>query len=76
MKNIKYELQHIIQGDGEQGNSSLIKTIQNFLRRNEKTSAKYSQKKLLKNEEEKCLILKIVTLSEVEGFPKASTSSA
>lgn len=56
MKNIKYELQHIIQGDGEQGNSSLIKTIQNFLRRNEKTSAKYSQKKLLKSEEEKCLI--------------------
>lgn len=56
MKNIKYELQHIIQGDGEQGNPSLIKTIQNFLRRNEKTSAKYSQKKLLKSEEEKCLI--------------------
>lgn len=56
MKNIKYELQHIIQGDGEQGNPSLIKTIQNFLRRNEETSTKYSQKKLLKSEEEKCLI--------------------
>ena len=52
MKNIKNELQNIITGNGQIGDKNLIKTIQDVLRRNEKSIQISSQTKLVKSEEE------------------------
>lgn len=52
MKNIKNELQNIITGNGQTGDKNLIKTVQNILRRNEKSIKISSQKKFIKSEEE------------------------
>ena len=52
MKNIKNELQYIIAGNGQIGDKNLIKTIQDVLRRNEKSIQISSQNKLVKSEEE------------------------
>ncbi|WP_313267897.1 putative polyvalent protein kinase domain-containing protein [Epilithonimonas vandammei] len=52
MKNIKNELQNIITGNGQIGDKNLIKTIQDVLRRNEKSIQISSQNKLVKSEEE------------------------
>ena len=52
MKNIKNELQNIITGNGQIGDKNLIKTIQDILRRNEKSIQISSQNKLVKSEEE------------------------
>ncbi|WP_313600539.1 putative polyvalent protein kinase domain-containing protein [Epilithonimonas vandammei] len=52
MKNIKNELQNIITGNGQIGDKNHIKTIQDVLRRNEKSIQISSQNKLVKSEEE------------------------
>ena len=52
MKNIKNELQNIITGNGQIGDKNLIKTIQDVLRRNEKSIQISSQNQLVKSEEE------------------------
>lgn len=51
-KNIKYELRNIIEGNGFEGEKSLIKTIQSFLRGNEKTSREIGKEKFSKKQEE------------------------
>lgn len=62
MKNIKNELQNIITGNGQIGDKNLIKTIQDVLRRNEKSIQISSQNKLVKSEEE--IFLKHITEAE------------
>lgn len=56
MKRIKDELRNIIIGNGQLGNTSQIKKIQNFLRRYAETSVGTKNKKYLKSEEEINLI--------------------
>ena len=56
MENVKNELQHIIQTNGAFGGGNIVKTIQNFLRRNEKSNRKKKGSKQFKSEEEKELI--------------------
>ena len=62
MKNIKNELQNIITGNGQIGDKNLIKTIQDVLRRNEKSIQISSQNKLVKSEEE--IVLKHIIEAE------------
>ena len=62
MKNIKNELQNIITGNGQIGDKNLIKTIQDVLRRNEKSIQISSQNKLVKTEEE--IVLKHIIEAE------------
>lgn len=52
----KYELQNIIEGDGFFGTATLIKTVQCFLRKNERTSKEHSQTKSFKEQEKDELI--------------------
>ena len=40
MKHIKYELQNIIIGNGQDGETSQLKKIEDFLRGNENTGSK------------------------------------
>lgn len=56
MKNIKDELQNIITGNGQVGQSSQLKKIQNFLRGNADAGSKPEKQKHLKSEEESLLI--------------------
>jgi len=56
MKKIKYELQHIIISDGQDGTTSQLKKTQNFLRRNAEASVRNKDEKPLKREEEISLI--------------------
>lgn len=52
----KYELQNIIEGYGLSGTTTLIKTVQRFLRENESTSQEHSQSKSFKKQEKDKLI--------------------
>lgn len=56
MKHIKDELQNIIIGNGQDGQGSQLKKIQDFLRRNENAGSKSEKQKHLKSEEESLLI--------------------
>lgn len=56
MQQIKDELQYIIIGDGQTGTTSQLKKVQNFVRRNAQTGIATEKQKLLKSEEEICLI--------------------
>lgn len=56
MKNIKYELQNIIIGNGQNGSTSQLKKVQNFLRGNANAGSKSEEQKHLKSEEESLLI--------------------
>jgi hypothetical protein len=56
MAPIKYELQSIIIGNGQDGNSSQLKKNHNFLRRNAEASSEPKKQKRLKSEEESLLI--------------------
>lgn len=56
MKSIKDELQHIIIGNGQDGQNSQLKKTQNFLRGNAVTGSKSKEQKHLKSEEESALI--------------------
>lgn len=47
MKKIKDELQNIIIGNGQDGQSSQLKKIQDFLRRNENAGSKSEEQKHL-----------------------------
>jgi len=52
MKNIKDELQNIIIGNGQDGYSSQLKKIQDFLRGNANASSKPEEQKHFNGEEE------------------------
>lgn len=56
MKDIKHELQGIIIGNGQDGSTSQLKKVHDFLRGNEKTGSKSEKQKYLKSEEEQRLI--------------------
>jgi hypothetical protein len=56
MKNIKDELQNIIIGNGQDGFSSQLKKIQDFLRGNANASSKPEEQKHLKSKEKSLLI--------------------
>jgi hypothetical protein len=56
MKQIKYELQNIIIGNGQDGQSSQFKENQDFHRRNENAGSKSEEQKHLKSEEKSLLI--------------------
>jgi hypothetical protein len=56
MEHIKDELQSIIIGNGQDGSTSQLKKIQDFLRGNEKTGSEPKKQKYLKSEEEQHLI--------------------
>jgi len=56
IKHIKDELQNIIVGNGQDGQSSQLKKIQDFLGRNENAGSKSEKQKHLKSEEESLLI--------------------
>ncbi len=56
MNLIKYELQSIIIGNGQIGDTSELKKVHNFLRGNAQTSSKPEEQKRLKSEEESLLI--------------------
>ncbi|HWV74937.1 MAG TPA: hypothetical protein VN040_24630 [Pseudosphingobacterium sp.] len=56
MKAIKNELQDIIFGNGQEGDTSQLKRTQNFLRRNAQASTGPEKQKYLKSEEEVFLI--------------------
>ena len=56
MKHIKDELQNIIIGNGQDGQSSQLKKIQDFLRGNANAGSKLEEQKYLKSEEESLLI--------------------
>lgn len=56
MKNIKYELQDIIIGNGQDGQNSQLKKIQNFLRGNARAGSKPEEQKHLKSKEKSLLI--------------------
>jgi len=51
MKNIHDELQHLIIGNGQIGNTGQLKKTQNFLRRNAQTGFGTEKQKPLKDEE-------------------------
>ncbi len=53
---IKYELQSIIIGNGQIGNSSHLKKIQSFLRINVERGSKREREEYLKSEEESFLV--------------------
>ena len=55
VNNIKYELQHIISGNGEKGNGSNIQAATHFLRRCKKASGKIKETKYTKEQEATCL---------------------
>ena len=61
VKKIKDELQHIIFGNEQTGNTSQLKKAQSFLRGNAKTGSVIKNAKPLKSEEEICLIAFIQT---------------
>lgn len=56
MKNIRDELQNIIIGNGQDGQISQLKKIQNFLRGNANAGSKSEEQKRFKSEEESLLI--------------------
>ncbi|MCW5907396.1 MAG: hypothetical protein KIS94_06030 [Chitinophagales bacterium] len=56
MKSIKHELQNIIFGNEQTGNTSQLKKAQNFLKGNAPTGSSFEKSKPLKNEEESRLI--------------------
>ena len=56
MKDIKHELQSIIIGNGQNGSTSQLKKVHDFLRGHEKTGSKPEKPKYLKSEEEQLLI--------------------
>lgn len=56
MRTIKNELQDIIFGNGQKGDTSQLKRTQDFLRRNAQTGGASEKQKYLKSEEEKRLI--------------------
>lgn len=56
MKHIKNELQSIIIGNGQNGQISQLKEIQNFLRGNANAGSKPEEQKHLKSEEKSLLI--------------------
>jgi len=56
MNHIKYELQSIIIGNGQNGDTSKLKKVHNFLRGNAQASSKPEEQKYLKSEEESLLI--------------------
>ena len=56
MKNIKDELQNIIIGNGQDGYTSKLKKVQNFLRANVQTGAGSKEQKYLKGKEKSLLI--------------------
>lgn len=56
MEHIKDELQSIIIGNGQDGCTSQLKKIHDFLRGNEKTGSVPKKQKYLKSEEEQHLI--------------------
>jgi hypothetical protein len=55
MKNVKNELQNIIEGNGQSGSESLIKKAQLYLGGNEIPGFQNPQSKCLKSEEERIL---------------------
>jgi len=56
MLEIKNELQRIILGNGQIGNTDKLKTVQNFLRGNEKIGYGSQRKKFIRKEEENYLL--------------------
>ena len=56
MKGIKYELQNLINGNGQVGTTSQLKKTQNFLRGHAQTGAGFEKQKYIKSKEEKLLI--------------------
>jgi hypothetical protein len=56
MKDIKHELQSIIIGNGQDGSTSQLKKVHNFLTGNEKAGSKPEKQKHLKSKEEQLLI--------------------
>lgn len=56
MKHIKDELQSIIVGNGQDGCTSQLKKVHDFLRGNATTGSKPEEQKYLKSEEEQLLI--------------------
>lgn len=56
MKNLKNELQYIINGNGQIGDTSQLKKTQNFLRGNAQTGFGTEKQKPIKSEEESRLI--------------------
>jgi len=56
MKQIKYELQSIIIGNGQDGSTSKLEKVHSFLRTNAQTGAEFENKERLKSEEESLLI--------------------
>ena len=50
MRDIKYELQHIILGDGPAGQSGKLKKVQTFLRANAGTGIEIEKKHYFKRE--------------------------
>lgn len=55
ISNIKYELQHIISGNGEKGNGSNIQATANFLRGCKEASRKIEEAEYTKEQEATCL---------------------
>jgi hypothetical protein len=58
MKGIKHELQSIIIGNGQDGNSSQLKKVQNFLRGNAQASSKPQEQEYLKSVQAKIYIIR------------------
>lgn len=56
MKHIKDELQNIIIGNGQDGQTSQLKKVQNFLRGNANAGSKSEEQKYFKSQEESLLI--------------------
>ena len=56
MTGIKYELQRIIFGNGQIGNASKLKAVQNFLRGNAEICYGSQDKKQLRKKEEELLL--------------------
>ncbi|TYR37844.1 hypothetical protein FXV77_00720 [Sphingobacterium phlebotomi] len=61
MKDVKSELQNIICGNGQVGDQSQLRKIQNFLRIHACTGQESEKQERLKSEEEKLVV-------NVEGF--------
>lgn len=61
MKDVKSELQNIICGNGQVGDQSQLRKIQNFLRSHACTGQESEKQERLKSEEEKLIV-------NVEGF--------
>jgi hypothetical protein len=56
MRDIKYELQYIIIGDGQAGQPDNLKKVQTFLRANAGTSIAIEKKQYFKSEEAAALV--------------------